>query len=106
MSEEKESTKITAGMLRDWIKKEAGSKPADAPATERTEKTATDDTSLLSQVERALTSLGDRERARKRDSEVDQFLERNRKAKEAAQLEPQEAPVERRWIEKVMRWGD
>lgn len=89
--------KVTAGSLRDFIRQEIANlmpgKKEDAPSTEDGGKT-----DIRAQVQAALQALKAKESREQRDKEVDAMLEKYNKPPEET------APVERRWIEKFMRW--
>lgn len=93
--------KVTAGTLRTWIKEEVlsaftSNKPADTPPTGTGTPPTTD---IKSQVAEALSALRKREERESRDAEVDKLLE-------AAKKPPENTPVERRRVHKIMGWGE
>jgi len=96
----KEPEKVTAGALRTWIKEEitgalAGMKIGGGEA--KTDGAPTVD--IKTQVGEALASLKRKEERDKRDKDIDALLE-------SSKVAPQNAPVERRGVEKFMKWGD
>jgi hypothetical protein len=94
---------LNAGTLRQWIKEEIGNllpgnSSGDKAGAASTKDNAAGD--IKSQVAEALGQLKTREERMNRDKRVDAMLTEFEKPKEET------APVERRKVEKFMRWGD
>lgn len=91
---------LTAGTLRAWIKEEIGNLiPGKTPATSTQDTPqGTSAPDVKSQVAQALQELKTKEDRKARDERVDKMLTEYEKPKEEA------APVERRKVEKWMRW--
>jgi hypothetical protein len=99
------SEKLTAGTLRQWIKEEIGNLVPGGKSTQdnqqgqqQTQQGQQQD--IRSQVVEALNQLKTREERQQRDARIDKMLTEYEKPAE------EKAPVERRKVEKFMRWGD
>lgn len=95
--------KLSAGTLRGWIKEEIanllpGKSTSDTPPAGQPGQQAPTD--IRSEVATALEQLRVKEERKNRDARVDKMLEEYEKPKEET------VPVERRKVEKFMRWGD
>lgn len=96
--------KLSAGTLRGWIKEEIkalipGQSTKDtAPASGGTGQQPPAD--IKGEVATALEQLRQKEDRKNRDARVDKMLEEYEKPKDET------PPVERRKVEKFMRWGD
>lgn len=96
----------TAGTIRGFITEEIKRLlptmgKGDAPAGQAAPSTKDESNvgSVQQQVQAALQALQRKEERERRDKEVDEFLAEAKKEKE-------KPPVERRRVEKIMRWGE
>lgn len=96
----------TAGTIRGFITEEIKRLlptigKSDVPAGQSTKDTKDESNvgNVQQQVQAALQALQRKEERERRDKEVDEFLAEARKEKE-------KPPVERRRVEKIMRWGE
>lgn len=96
----KDDGKVTAGSLRDMIRQEIANLMPGKSTEDGGKSTEDSKTDIKTQVTLALQSLKAKESREQRDKEVDAMLEKYKKPPEET------APVERRWVEKFMRWGD
>lgn len=102
----KDDGKITAGTLRSMIREEVagiaknlipgGSKDDGGDDNKDTGNPA----DIRGQVEKALTSLREREARQERDKKVDELLEKSAAPKE------EKPPVERSRLHRFMGWGE
>lgn len=109
MPEEKKTEdtggKVTAGTLRELIRQEIAAvadvlTPGKSTKDADEDKSTGDSVSIKAQVQAALAQLEKNKKREERDAEVDEML---KKYKEPPR---EKAPVERRRVEKWMRWHD
>lgn len=98
-----DSNKVTAGTLREWIKQEvAGLIPGKSTVDSDTPAATPAPTDIRAEVKAALGELKSKDDREARDAKVDALL----KEREDNAAKAETPPVERRKVEKFMRWGD